>query len=210
MLTATYALVALSVEQTSIRKNLTAFRNSVANGGNETQSTDRARLKSFLSKINQLHQRCHWRKVEIYLIPALRKATKQADLLLAELESLSLLSLSVLRSIRDRLQQAITHSAVKVEELYSAVELYCDTMLKKIDKEDAELLAVAQHAIPHDQWFDMAQQFLEHDGLVFERDALMMARTRSLAPPVVPPPIFFSEQQDLPLLPLDHRNQRVT
>jgi len=208
MLTSTYALVALSVEQTSIRKNLTAFRNSVSNSGNDRQTTDQASLKSLLNKINRLHQRCHWRKVDIYLIPAIRKATKQADLLLAELESLNLLGLSVLRSIRDRLQPAIRHSAVKFEELCASVELYCNTMLKKMEKEDRELFAVARHAIPSEQWFEMAQQFLVHDALVFEHDALMAARASAAERrPIMQTPTFFSEPRRHPLLALNRSDR---
>ncbi|MFC6521561.1 hypothetical protein ACFQAT_19435 [Undibacterium arcticum] len=144
--------------------------------------------------------------MDIYLIPAIRKATKQADLLLAELESLSLLGLSVLRSIRDRLQQGITHSAVKIEELGASVTLYCNTMLKKMDREEGELFTVARHAIPSEQWFDMAQQFLVHDRLVFEHDALMMARARAEAGPAMQAQAFFAEQLCDPLLALNRSN----
>jgi hemerythrin-like domain-containing protein len=206
MLTATYALVALSVEQASIRKNLTSFRNTFSMNASDGQATDLVRLKLLLRKINHLHQRCHWRKVDVYLIPAVRKATKQADLLLAELESLSLLGLSVLRSIRYRLQQAIANGTVKIEGLCASVELYCNTMLKKMDKEDVELLALAQQAIPSEQWFQMAQQFLVHDALVYEHDALTVALALAAERPAMQRPKPIADSRRRPLLAMKRRN----
>jgi hemerythrin-like domain-containing protein len=169
MLTATYALVAMSVEQTSIRSSLAALKKSIKNYLGGRQEGDEVRVQFLLKKIARLHQRCQWRKVDMYLIPAIRRVTRKADQLLAELESLSLLGLSMLRSIRNRLAQAVTQRSVKWEDLSGAIELYCNTLLKKLEKEELELFSVARKEISHEEWFSIAEKFLMHDEKERER-----------------------------------------
>jgi hemerythrin-like domain-containing protein len=169
MLTATYALVAMSVEQTSVRSSLAALQKSIKNYLGGQQEGDEVRVQFLLKKIARLHQRCQWRKVDIYLIPVIRKVTRKADQLLAELESLTLLGLSMLRSIRNRLVLAITQRCVKWEDLSAAIELYCDTLLKKLEKEERELFSMARREISHGEWFSIAEKFLSHDAEKSER-----------------------------------------
>ncbi|MFD2273459.1 hypothetical protein ACFS07_26855 [Undibacterium arcticum] len=54
-------------------------------------------LESIVSQLAKLDESCHRRKVELYVIPAIQKATKEADSLLAELESLSAMGLRIFR-----------------------------------------------------------------------------------------------------------------
>jgi hemerythrin-like domain-containing protein len=169
MLTATYALVAMSVEQTNIRSSLTALQKSIKNYLGGKQEADEVRVQFLLKKIARLHQHCQWRKIDMYLIPAIRKVTRKADQLLAELESLSLLGLSMLRAIRNRLARAITQRSVKWEDLSGAIELYCDTLLKKLEKEERELFSFARKEISHGEWFSIAEKFLLDDARKRER-----------------------------------------
>ena len=43
------------------------------------------------------------------------------------------------------------------------MELYCQVLLKKLEKEDA-IFALAQRLVPSDQWFAIGTQFLSLDA----------------------------------------------
>ena len=89
MLTATYALISLSVEQKKAHNLLSTVQQLFQNSSADRQRIDPAILESVVSQFTKLDESCHRRKVEVYVIPAIQKATKEADPLLAELESLS-------------------------------------------------------------------------------------------------------------------------
>lgn len=180
MLTATYALVALSVEQSSVRSSVSALKKNVDSYLCCQQEGDEVRVKYLLKKITQLHHWSQWRKIDIFLIPEIRKATKKADQLLAELESLSLLGLNIFRSIRNRLSLAIAQHSEKWEGMSGAIELYCNTLLKKLEKEEQELFPMARTEIPPREWFSIAENFLKHDAR--KKDHLRLLNSRMLKP----------------------------
>ncbi|MDB5762925.1 MAG: hypothetical protein JWQ21_1920 [Herminiimonas sp.] len=163
MLTATYSLVALSVEQKKARCNLSALQQNIKSSAKNPKDTDPVSLESAVDKLSRFDQYCHERKVEVYVIPAIRKATREADSLLAELESLSLRGLNILRSMRDGLRQAFEQGAVKVEELCRSMELYCNNLFQRLIKEE-ELFQIAQRVISIEEWFAIAASFLSHDA----------------------------------------------
>lgn len=161
MLTATYSLIALSVEQNNARCNLSALQHSIENSA--LPEADRPALEATLDKFTRFDEECHKRKVEMYLIPALRKATHEADPLLDELESLSKLGLCVLRTVRDRLRHALERGVGMMEELLSSMQLYCNNLLHRLALEE-ELLKIAQRAISSEDWFALAANFLSYDA----------------------------------------------
>jgi hemerythrin-like domain-containing protein len=163
MLTATYSLIALSVEQKKARCNLSELQHCIQKSSNELPETDRAALEAAFEKLARFDEECHKRKVELYLIPAVRKATHEADSLLQELGSLSMLEQSVLRSVRDRLGEALDQSVDLMEELRGSLELYCKNLLRRLALED-ELLKIAQRVISGEDWFALAANFLSRDA----------------------------------------------
>ena len=101
MLTATYTLVALSVEQANVRLSLVSFQKYVQSTLTCQQNLTLSQLEYACETLERLYQACSWRKVELYLIPALRQATQRADLLLEELSRLNGLALDVVRRLKD-------------------------------------------------------------------------------------------------------------
>jgi hypothetical protein len=120
-------------------------------------------LESAIDKLSEFDQYCHSRKVELYVIPAIRKATREADPLLAELESLSLHGLCILRSLREGMLNALEQGKEKMEELCSSMELYCAKLYQRLIKEE-ELVNIAQRVISMDEWFSIASDFLSDDA----------------------------------------------
>lgn len=160
MLTATYTLATLLVEQNKTRLGLFSIQKSIEYNARSPQSMGQNTLESVLDALDWFHVHCRQRKLETELIPVIRKSTKEADALLAELESLSLMGLSVLESIRNQWRPAIEQQIGKTQELYGAMRVYCDTLFKKLDKEEQELFPMATRVISVDEWFAIADKFL--------------------------------------------------
>jgi hypothetical protein len=168
MLTTTYSLIALSVEQKNARGSLSALQQYIKSSAGNLNDSDPVALESAVDKLSQFDQYCHERKVEVYVIPAIRKATREADSLLVELEQLNLMSVNILRSVRDGLRQACEQGAVKIEELCSSMERYCSNLYQRLVKEE-ELCKIAQRVISIDEWFAIAANFLSYDADIGRR-----------------------------------------
>lgn len=168
MLTTTYSLIALSVEQKNARGSLSALRQYIKSSADNLDDSNPVALESAVDKLSQFDQYCHERKVEMYVIPAIRKATREADSLLAELEQLSSASVNILRSVRDGLRSACEQGATKIEELCSSMERYCNNLYQRLVKEE-ELFRIAQRVISIDEWFAIAADFLSYDAEIDRR-----------------------------------------
>jgi hemerythrin-like domain-containing protein len=164
MLTVTYALVTISVEQKKTRSLLSVLQQQVQRHAQESKPDDRGCFDSILYQLVQFNEACHWRNVERYVIPALRKVSTDADALIAELEDLSNKAENILRSVRGRTWQAFEQGVEGIGELYGSLELYCQNLYRRLAKEEEELLPIAQRVIPSEEWFDIAAQFISHDA----------------------------------------------
>ncbi|MES2740785.1 MAG: hypothetical protein V4754_07515 [Pseudomonadota bacterium] len=183
MLTATYTLVALSVEQASVRLGLLSLQQYAR--ANLRNTITLGQLQYACESLDRLYQACHWRKVEIYLIPALRQATQQADQLLDELSRLNNAALDILKTMQQRALDMTGQSEQHVNQVCSHIESFCSVLLQRLEKEEAELFAIARSAICGDAWFSIANKFLLHDAYVVEarrRKATVIPLPRAAAP----------------------------
>jgi hemerythrin-like domain-containing protein len=162
MLTATYSLVALSVEQEKAQIGLCELEQFIKKNSLDPVQASPEVLEAALNQLSSFEQYCHERKMEIFVIPALRKATREADPLLEELESLSRLGRNILSKVREGLRSAFQQGRDKVKELCHSLQLYCTHLFLRLRKEE-ELVQIAQRVIPAEEWFDIAAQFLTHD-----------------------------------------------
>jgi hypothetical protein len=163
MLTTTYSMVALSIEQRTAHSLLTTLQQTIKTSAKGLDAIGPNGLESAFEKLSRFDRYCHDRKVELYVIPAIRKATREADSLLAELESLSLRGLDILRSLRNELQSALDHGIAKIEEFCRSMDLYCSSLLQRLIKEE-ELLKIARRVISGEEWFSIAANFLSYDA----------------------------------------------
>lgn len=168
MLTTTYSLTVFSAEQYSIRTKIALLRDNIQQGIKSVSVMDSAVGDDVLTQLNDFHECSQRRKIDIYLVTRMRKMSRHAASLLAELESLGLLSLNILRLIREKLAQAIRREGSRLAELQEAVELYCATVLKKVDKEENELFPMASRLLTAEDWFQVARQLLSHDAKIGE------------------------------------------
>lgn len=168
MLTATYTLVALSVEQANVRLSLLSFQKYVQSTLLRQQRLTLSQLEYACETLERLYQACHWRKIELYLIPALQNATEQANQLLDELSRLNQSALSVIRRLQAELDSAVEYSEQQVTEICRSIETFCTVLLQRLEKEEKELFAIARATIGGEAWFDIANKFLAHDAQVVE------------------------------------------
>jgi hemerythrin-like domain-containing protein len=180
MLTVTYALVTISVEQKKTRSLLSVLQQQIQRSAQESKAGDRGCLDSLLYQLVQFNEACHWRNVERYIIPALHKVSNEADALIAELEDLSNKAENILRSVRGSTWQAFEQGVEGIGDLYGSMELYCQNLCRRLAKEEEELLPIAQRVIPSEEWFDIAAQFISHDAEVHAHKSAPPGAPRAL------------------------------
>jgi len=129
----------------------------------QPQSITLGQLEYAFETLNRLYQACRWRKSEIYLIPAIRLATEQANHLLDELSTLNASAADMLHGLRLRLGNVGAYTEECVEKICSSIDACCSTLLKRLEKEESELFAMARSVICGESWFSIANQFLRHD-----------------------------------------------
>lgn len=163
MLTATYSLVALSAEQKNARSMLSRLHGHIRDILQHLQSINRDCVENALLQLEQFEEYCHQRKVEAYVIPAIRKSTHEADPILAELESLSSRSMRILRSLHEQLRSAIDRGMGDMRKVCADMDLYCHNLRERFAKEEEELFPIVRGLLPIEAWFDIAAKFLSED-----------------------------------------------
>jgi hemerythrin-like domain-containing protein len=168
MLTATYTLVALSVEQASVRVSLQSLQNLLQTNFVHQNALTPGQVDYACDALRRLYDTCHWRKIEKFLIPAIRRANSQADRLLAELDALNSAAAEAMRKVMALAPSRPIDSPSRVSEFCSAIEQFCGALLCRLEREENELFPVARAGISGEAWFSIANQMLAHDAYVLE------------------------------------------
>lgn len=160
MLTATYSLVAIAAEQDKARSKLRKLQQYIHSAWKGIQEIDFGFLETAFNKLMQFDKYCRNRKIEMYLIPALRTANREAQQLIAELEALSATSVSILRSIGEQLTSSFSAGCIRIGEICQAMQVYCYKVSARLEKEEQELLPMARRLFSTEEWFAIAAQLL--------------------------------------------------
>jgi len=168
MLTATYSQVAIINEQNSMRRALHSLQQYIQNAWDGMlHHVDVDRIEHAFNTLTEIDGYCRNRKVERHLIPAIRRATTEADVLLAELDAISEVGVDLLRSIGDQLRHAIEAGESRLQDVCNSLVLYCGKLLKRLAKEESELFPIAHRVLSVDEWFTIAEKFLSADGQTY-------------------------------------------
>jgi hemerythrin-like domain-containing protein len=170
MLVATYAMLVISAEQKKERGYIFCIQKYLQEHVERPQAIDPVWIAAQLDELTQFAESRHQRKVEGFLIPAVRKANFDTGPLLADLESLSRVGGDLLRSVRQCLRYAFSHDVVQNKLLRCAIDLYFQNLLERLVKEEQELLPLAQRVISSDGWFAIGTMFLAHDAKLDEQN----------------------------------------
>lgn len=191
MLTATYTLVSLSVEQASIRVSLLAFQQYMHAQLRQQRQLTLAHLDYAGDWLNRLYQFGYWRKIDQYLVPAIRQATPHADGLLAELNRLNHAALDSVNLVQRRAMAVVDSSEQQLEQqmeqLGAAIDSFCTALMARLEMEERELFALARRVIAGEAWFAIAYQFLAHDARMQE-NRRGKARVLAFVPPAAHAP----------------------
>lgn len=164
MLTATYVLLTLSIEQKKERHFISRLLQYVQSIARRPQEIDPVFIESQLKQLTSLAEARHQRKVEVCLMPAVRAAEPNCTSLIEDLETLSQRGSAMLNAVYRCLRRAMRRSASQGKFLCTTIDLYCQNLLKRLDKEEQELLPLAQKVISSEEWFEIGSKFLEQDG----------------------------------------------
>jgi hypothetical protein len=164
MLTATYTLVALSVEQTSVRVSLQSLQNYVQNNLRSQAALTPAQVEYACGTLKRLYENCHWRKLDKFVIPAIRRATRACDDLLAELESLSEAAADAMAAALRAIEAGALEPQARLRAFCAAIERFCGALLQRLEREEQELFKAAGSLVPGEAWFAVANQMLAHES----------------------------------------------
>jgi len=167
MLTSTYTLVALSVEHTTVRAALQSLLDELRALPGDFSTLAAGRAAQLCTALRQAYDNCHWRKLDKFLVPALRRSTAAADGLLAELERLSGQAAAAVCAAEACVGAA--DRPVPRGAFGDAVECCVAALRRRLEREEHELFPLARAAVGGDAWFAIANQMLAHDTYAQER-----------------------------------------
>lgn len=183
MLTATYTLVALSVEQGSIRASLQSLQKLLFTNFINQPALHAGQVGHACDTLQRLFHNCHWRKIDMFLIPAIRRATREADPLLDELDSLSAVAGKAVAAVSAQVAAAPLDNESAVKRFCDAVSAFCDAMLQRIEREEQALFPFARTVISGEAWFSVANHMLAHDAQREDERRPVHAARRAPQPP---------------------------
>lgn len=156
MLTSTYTLVALSIEQASARMALQSLLERWHPAASQHAAPTPRQFELSCDALRVAFDNCYWRKLDKFVVPALRRAGL-APGLLAELNALTMAAIEA---------RADAHAAAAVQDksFGAALERCCTLLLERLDREERELFPVARAHISSESWFAIANQMLANDA----------------------------------------------
>jgi hypothetical protein len=161
MLTATYSIIVISTEQKHAYRILSSLDQDIeSSSASDLQIADMSSVKTILSKIMQFDIYCRARKVETYVIPAIQKISKDLNTFFAELESLSVSALNLIKGIVEQLQSTVGKEKIKKDFIYTCMQTYCKSLSIRLRKEKEQFFPVMPELLSNDEWFEIATKCL--------------------------------------------------
>jgi hypothetical protein len=177
MLTSTYTLVALSVEQTTVRSALQSLARELHALPDEDGTLAPGQAAQLCAGLRQVVGDCHARKLDRFLVPALRRGSEAADGLLRELERFSQGAADALAAAEACVDAGVR--GVDRDSFHAAVDRCIAALRIRLEREEHELFPLARSLVRGEAWFAIANQMLAHDAVAREhRGAARRGRGR--------------------------------
>jgi hypothetical protein len=160
MLTATYSVVAMSVEQANVRSSLKTFHQLIRSTFEPEPCLTPGQVQYACEAMQRLYDAFQWRKVELFLVPAVCQLTRVVDKLLLELDSLKAAAAHAMGALFERVRQVPVDSQEQVVHFCAAADVFCTSLLARLEREERELFPVARAILPSDAWFAIANRML--------------------------------------------------
>ncbi len=168
MLTATYTLVALSVEQASLCASLQSLQKVLHTHFAELRSLSEGRVDFACDTLARAVHAAHWSKVDQHLFPAIYDATDAADDLLQELKQLRLSAESQMAEIDESWAGRELDEADDVAAFCRQVDGVCLALIERLEREEQALFPLARGVVSGEAWFAIANRMLAHEAYLVE------------------------------------------
>lgn len=167
MLTATYTLVALSVEQASIGASLQSLQKVLTHFAEQRSLTD-GRVEFACETLARAVQAPHWAKVDQHLFPAIYDSTDAADDLLQELKQLRQRAECQMGAIDSAYAGRALDDAADVAAFCAEVDEVCQALVERIERERHALFPLARAVVSGEAWFAIANRMLAHEAYLLD------------------------------------------
>ena len=191
MLTATYFLVALSVEQSGVRAQVQGLQRLAQAGAAHQDSPSPDQQDLLATMLERAVRAPYWSKVEQLLGLAADSPATQG--VVATMQGLAEAAGRAAQRALDTAAGLMTEAAELgasaergLDGLCAAVEAYCSAALRRLECEEREFLPRVRRLVPADYWFAMAHRQLQEQAHELESGRSLRpsssARTRTSNP----------------------------
>ena len=161
MLTSTFSLAAISVEQQHAHRALLAF----GRGLQDLESESAAGIASeavevACQKLHRIADFFRTRIIDVHVIPALHLSTNGLECTFAELEALSAEANEVMHAIASLVANREL-SGFDIADLFAQFGRYCECQNKRVAIENALILPSAYDSLPPEVWFSIGAACLD-------------------------------------------------
>lgn len=178
MLTATYTLVALSVEQVSLCNSLQSLQKVVHTHFAEQGVLTECRVEFACDALSGVLRAPHWAKVDQHLFPAIATATDAADDLLQELRQLRQAAEEQLSEL-DASYAGRMLAGAEVAAFCALADGICLALIERLEREEQALFPLARAVVSGEAWFAIANRMLAHEAFVKENKPMRPAPAAS-------------------------------
>jgi hypothetical protein len=179
MLTATYTLVALSVEQAGLCKSLQSLQKVVQTHFSEQETLSEGRVDFACETLARAVHASHWSKVDSHLLPAIHAATDAADDLLQELRQLRLAAERQQADIDEQYAGRALDDAAEVAAFCAQLDGVCLALIERLEREQQALFPLARGVVSGEAWFAIANRMLAHEAFMKENKPMRPAPASS-------------------------------
>ncbi|MDB5962849.1 MAG: hypothetical protein JWP59_4143 [Massilia sp.] len=179
MLTATYTLVALSVERASICASLQSLQKVLHTHFAEQVELSEGRVGFACDTLARAVRAPHWSKVDQHLFPAIYDATDAADDLLQELKQLRQSAEAQTEDIEAAYAGAAVEGPAAVARFCSDVDGVCLALVERLEREEQALFPLARGVVSGEAWFAIANRMLAHEAYLKENKPMRRAPAAS-------------------------------
>lgn len=164
MLTATYSFVAIHAEQRLTRGILARVMQYVQLRLAREPNSDIGTLDEALSRVAEFDAYWRARKLDLYLLPAMRGASQEVDQLLNELDAAASAAQRTLTAAFDCLQRALEQGGIDVADILPVLEQYAREVAARFAREEERLFPLAERWLSNDAWFAIGTKLLSDDS----------------------------------------------
>jgi hypothetical protein len=177
----------MSVEHANVRASLNTFQGLVRSTLGPEPSLSPGQVDFACLAMQRLYNAFNCRKVETFLIPAVRKATHVADRLLAELDSLRRTAAQAMAGLLEHLRTVAVDTKAEVTRFCGFADTFCAALLGRLEREERELFSIARTVLPVETWFDIAHEMIAAETKTGKQRPRKVPERPAAMPPAPPP-----------------------